>query len=157
MSDAGYLDAEPGPLALRAHSADDIAVISALLQDGVVSGADIAWDARARRLALLINRFRWEDADAAEREGRAYERVRALLVIGDALRVRTDGIGREADTVLELLAMGWEAGPDGTGSLRLDFAGDGTLVVAAECINIDLRDVTRPYIAPSGKRPRHPE
>lgn len=38
----------------------------------------------------------------------------------------------------------------------LNFAGDGTLTAEVECINLDLRDVTQPYLAPSGKAPRHP-
>ena len=69
----------------------------------------------------------------------------------------SDGISRDADTVLELLAMVWQPGPDGTGRLLLEFAGDGTLVAEVECINIDLRDVTRPYRAVSGKAPVHPD
>ena len=35
--------------------------------------------------------------------------------------------------------------------------GDGTLAVEAECLNVELRDVTRPYIAPSRKVPQHPD
>ena len=35
-------------------------------------------------------------------------------------------------------------------------AGDGTLAISAECLNVELRDVTRPYIAPSRKVPQHP-
>ena len=45
----------------------------------------------------------------------------------------------------------------GTGHLLLEFAGDGTLAVHAECLNVELRDVTRPYIAPSGRAPEHPD
>lgn len=155
--DARFADADPRPLALRAEDADDLKIVSALVQDAVLPASEIGYDAKARRLALLINRFRWEDADQARAEGRGFERVRALLTIGDVLRVRTDGVDRDADTVLELLALTWEAGEDGTGRLSLDFAGDGTMVADVECIAVDLRDVTRPYLAPSGKAPHHPE
>lgn len=158
MNDASFFDAEPGPLALRAGDADDLAVVSTLTQDAVLQVGEITWDRKARRLALLINRFRWEDAEAARREDRDYERVRALLVISDALRVQSDGIDRsDPETVLSLLALRWQAGADGAGRLELDFAGDGTLAVEAECLNIDLRDVSRPYVAPSHQIPRHPE
>ena len=60
-------------------------------------------------------------------------------------------------TVLSLLAIRWQAGEDGTGRLSLDFAGDGTILADVECINLDLRDVTRPHRAVSGKAPRHPD
>lgn len=157
MADAGFFDADPGPLALKAEDEADLRIISALAQDAILPASEIAYDAKARRLALLINRFRWEDADAARREGRDFERVRALLVVNDVLRLQSDGVDRDADTVLELLTIGWEPGEDGTGRLLLEFAGDGTLAADVECINLDLRDVTRPYVAPSGKAPHHPE
>lgn len=157
MSDASFMDGEPGPLALRAEDADDLQVISALVQDAILPVSEISWDRRARHVALLLNRFRWEDADAARREERPYERVRSLLVIQDVLRVQSDGITRDGDTVLELLAVAWQPGADGTGRMLLEFAGDGTLALDVETINCDLRDVSRPYLAPSGKMPAHPE
>lgn len=156
-TDARFADADPRPLALRAQDADDLHILSALAQDAVLTGADISHDPQARRLALLIGRFRWEDADEARAAGRPFERVRALLVVNDVLRLQSDGIGRDEATVLELLAIGWQPGEDGTGRLTLDFAGDGTLAVDVECINLDLRDVSRPYLAPSGKAPSHPD
>lgn len=154
--DARFADAEPRPLALRAEDADDLRIMSALLQDSVLPGSEISYDPRARRLALLLNRFRWEDADMARAQGRVFERVRSVLVINDVLRISTDGVGRDADTVLELLAIGWQPGDDGTGTLTLDFAGDGTLGLDVECVNLDLRDVTQPYYAISRKAPQHP-
>lgn len=159
MSDARYADgAAEQPLSLRAEDADDLAIISALVQDAVLPVTEIGWDAPRRRLALLVNRFRWEDAEAAEREKRPYERVQALLVLSDVTRLASDGIDRgDKDTVLSLLALDWEAGEDGTGVIQLRFAGDGTLAASVETISVDLRDVTRPYAAPSGKMPRHPE
>ncbi|MFV0302760.1 MAG: DUF2948 family protein [Paracoccus sp. (in: a-proteobacteria)] len=158
MADAGFFDAGPDtPLVLKAEDADDLGVISALVQDAVLSANEASYDSKARRLAILINRFRWEDAEAARREKREFERVRALLVINDVLKVQSDGVDRNADTVLELLTIDWRPGADGTGRMLLEFAGDGTLAVDVECINLDLRDVTRPYVAPSGKAPSHPE
>lgn len=156
--DAGFADGAEGPLMLGAAEPDDLPVISALVQDAVMTGADMAWDRRGRRLTLLINRFRWEDREAAQRQGRPYERVRSLLVLDDVTRVSSQGIDRgAAGTVLSLLALGWQAGPDGTGRIEVTFAGDGALAAEAECLNVTLRDVTRPYAAPSGKAPAHRE
>lgn len=154
--DARFADADPRPLALMAQSAEDVQIVSALLQDAVLSGADMSYDARGRRLSLLVNRFRWEDAEQARAEGRDYERARAVLQIGDVLHLATDGVARDGDTVLELLAIIWAPGADGTGHLSLEFAGDGAIRAEVECINLDLRDVSRPYRAVSGKAPQHP-
>lgn len=155
--DARFADADPRPLALRAEDAGDLRILSALLQDAILPGSEINYDPRARRLALLVNRFRWEDAVQARAENRDYERVRTLLILHDVLRLQSDGLLRDADTVLELLALDWQPGEDGTGRLSLTFAGDGTLVAAVECINVELRDVTRPYRAVSGQAPSHPD
>lgn len=155
--DARFADADPRPLALKAEDETDLNILSALVQDAIMPGSEISYDPKARRLALLLNRFRWEDSDQAKAEGRAFERVRSLLIINDVMSLQSDGVDRDADTVLELLTLGWQPGEDGTGTLALAFAGDGTLSANVECINLDLRDVTQPYYAPSGKAPHHPE
>lgn len=156
VEDARFADADPRPMALKAEDADDLRVISALVQDAILPASEISYDPRARRLALLINRFRWEDADQARAERRGFERVQALLIVNDVLKLQSDGVDRDGDTVLELLALTWQPGVDGTGRLSLDFAGDGTLMAEVECVNLALRDVTQPYLAPSGKAPHHP-
>ncbi|WP_312526598.1 DUF2948 family protein [Paracoccus sp. (in: a-proteobacteria)] len=158
MSDARFEDADPGPLALRAQDAEDLQVVSTLVQDAILPVTEISYDSQQRFLALLLNRFRWEDADLARRDQRPYERVRSLLVLSDVTRVRSDGIDRkDQDLVLELLNIVWLPAEDGSGQILLQFAGDGALSVDVECLNIDLRDVTRPYVAPSRKAPVHPE
>lgn len=158
MTDARFADADPVALALMAEDAEDLLVISSLVQDSILPVTEIAYDLRHRQLALLLNRFRWEDAAAARSEDRAFERVRAVLLISDVQRVQSDGIDRsDTDLVLELLSLRWQPGEDGTGQLLLEFAGDGTLAVHAECLNVELRDVTRPYVAPSGRAPQHPD
>ena len=106
MTDARFADADPAPLALMAGDADDLVVISALVQDAVLQVTDISYEPRHRQLALLVNRFRWEDAEQARREDRPYERVRAVLLISDVQKVQSDGIDRrDTDLVLELLAL----------------------------------------------------
>lgn len=158
MTDARFEDGAERPLNLVAQDAEDLAVISALAQDAVFTGAHMVRDRKARTFALLLNRFRWEDRAAAEAARRPYERVRAVLMIADVRAVRTLGLPRHrADTVLSLLSIGWTAGEDGMGTLTLTLAGDGAIAVDVETLEVSLRDVTRPYRAPSGKAPGHPE
>lgn len=156
MADASFLDGDETPLHLGAADQEDLNVISTLVQDSVLSVNDFAWDGTARRLAILLNRFRWED-DLVASGTRPAERVRSLLLINDALAIRSDGIDRnDPETVLSLLSIAWQAGEDGTGIMQIFFAGDGVIEIDAESINMELRDVTRPYEAPSGKIPQHP-
>jgi hypothetical protein len=156
MSDARFEDGEVGPLNLVARDGDDLSVISALVQDAVLTGADLKWERSKRRFACLINRFRWEDREAAEAAKRPYERVRALLVIEDAGAVRSQGIDRgDPETVLSILSLAWEPGEDGTGAVTLVLAGDGAVRVAVEALEVTLHDVTKPYLAPSRMKPEH--
>lgn len=156
MGDATFEDGSDVPLRLKAEDAEDLSVISSLIQDAVFPASEMTWRRGARRFAILLNRFRWEDRDAAERRGRPYERVQSVLVLDDALRVQSQGVEKgDPDTVLSLLSMEFEAGDDGTGRLILTLAGDGAIGVDVECLNVTLKDVTRPYIAPSKQAPGH--
>ncbi len=149
--DARFEDAGGKPVALRALEAADVPVISALIQDAIFPITEMRFDRARRRFALLLNRFRWEEAGRG-----APERVQSVLVLEDALSIRTQGIDRtDPDTVLSLLALDWHPAEDGMGRLSLILAGDGAIEVAVEALEITLRDVTQPYPAPSGKMPDH--
>jgi Protein of unknown function (DUF2948) len=156
MTDARFQDGGEAPLRLVAQDPDDLRVISTLIQDAVLPVTEMRHDPRQRRFALMLNRFRWEDRVEAERLGRAYERVRSILVIEDVLKVQSQGFDRtDPDLVLSVLALDFVPGEDGTGRLTLTLAGDGALALEVEALEVRLEDVTRPYRAPSGKAPSH--
>ena len=156
MNDAKFEEGGEAPLHLVAQDAEDLKVISTLVQDAVLPVTELAFDPRHRRFALLLNRFRWEDRAEAERAGRAYERVRSILVVEDVRKVQTMGFDRaDKDLVLSLLSMEFTSGEDGTGRLTLTLAGDGAIALDVEALDLRLEDVTRPYRAPSGKIPKH--
>ncbi|MBN2760750.1 MAG: DUF2948 family protein [Rhodobacteraceae bacterium] len=153
--DARFEDGAERPVRLAALDAEDLRVISALVQDSVLTGTDMTFDAPRRRFALLLNRFRWEDRARAEKAG-DYERVRSLLVVHDVLAVARQGIdSSDADAVLSLLAVEFAPGADGTGDITLVFAGDGAVKLSVECVDVVLSDVTRPYRAPARRAPDH--
>lgn len=162
MNDARFEDGQDQPLRLLARDAEDLSVLSALVQDAVLNAADLRFLPRERRFSLLINRFRWEYHAGANRAEHSAERVRAVLDFADVRKVRQQGLEqRDADTVLSLLAVHYtpeqEAGesPAGPGRVTLIFAGDGAIALEVECLEVQLRDVTRPYAAPSGRAPDH--
>ena len=156
MSDARFEDGAEAPLRLVAQDAEGLAVLSALLQDAVFPITEMSFAAKRRRFALLLNRFRWEDRDAAERAKRRYERVQSLLVFEDVLSIQSQGIDRgDVETVLSLLEVRFVPGEDGTGRVELVLAGDGAIALQVEALDATLRDVSRPYIAPSGQVPQH--
>ncbi len=137
-----------GPLRLLAQDAEDLAVISAALQDAVTRIGDIQWESGAGRLTLAFNRFRWEV------EGGDAERVRAGLQFGGVLKVKARNLRREpGDAVLELLAMTFEAGEAPGGVVNFAFADGGDLAAVVECIDAALADLSAPW--PTMRKPGH--
>ncbi|WP_278922733.1 MULTISPECIES: DUF2948 family protein [Pseudophaeobacter] len=156
MSDASFHDGREVPVNLGALSPEDLEVISSLVQDAVFPVTEMSWQASQHRFALLLNRFRWEDKPSAEKRARAYERVQSLLVIDTVLGVASQGLDRgNKDLVLSLLSVHFEPGEDGAGHVLLTLAGDGSIRLSVEALEVTLRDVTKPYVAPSKSAPDH--
>lgn len=126
-------------LLLIAQDADELPLISTLVQDATVRTADIAWNARGRRLVLLVNRYRWERDDST--------RVRAALRFDHVERVARRDWPGEA-TVLDLLALTLEGD-----FVTIDFAGGASLRLAAECVDVALEDLSPPWT--TQLRPHH--
>lgn len=132
-------------LRLIAQDDEDLKVISAALQDAVAKIGDISFEARARRLTIAFNRFRWEAGG---------ERVRSAVQIGSVLEVKARRLRREArQAVVELLAVTFEPGEAPGGAVVFTFAGGGDLRVEVECIDAALADLSDPW--PTRRTPGH--
>ena len=154
--DAGVNDALDRPLNLGAQDAEDLQVISSLTQDAVLTVDDLKWNRAERQLVFLLKRFRWEDVELAKQQGRDPERVQSLLVIQNATGLASQGIDRKrVDIVLSLMSLEFSGAEDGVGDLILTLSGDGALKVQIDGLDVALRDVTRPYVAPSKQVPNH--
>ncbi len=153
MEDARFEDGRETPLNLGALDADDLQVLSSLAQDAVFPVTEMQWDRKARRFGLLLNRFRWEDAGA---DRHAPERVQSVLAFENVLHVASQGVDRaDKDVILSLLSVTFEAGEDEAGDILLTLAGDGAIRLAVEAVEATLKDVTKPYVAPSKSVPKH--
>ena len=142
-------------LKLIALDAEDLAVLSAHLQDAVLKVQDMAWLQRERRFAALVSRFDWAAALSAGKRARKPQRRRAALRFERVTAARLQGIEPKAkDQVLVLLAIVFEAGaasPGGT--VTLQFAGGAAIRLDVECIEAELRDLGAAWAARS--RPDH--
>jgi hypothetical protein len=138
--------AEPAPLKLLAQDADDLAVISAAMQDAVAKVGDITYEPRARRLTVAFNRYRWEAGGGA--------RVRSALQLGGVLKLETRKIRRDAsDAIIEILAVTFDAGEAPGGVVTLSCAGGGDLRATVECVEAVLADLSLPW--PTPRKPAH--
>ncbi len=135
-------------LHLLAEDADDLAVISAALQDAVAHIGDIHWERRERRLTIALNRFRWE---AAAGSG---ERVRAAVQLGGVLAVRARNLRPDApDAVVQLLAVTFQPGEAPGGVVTFAFADGADLAAEVECVDAALADLSQPWSA--AHKPEH--
>jgi len=151
--DAGFLDGGDKPLNIAAQDAEDLQVLSSLVQDAIFPVTEMMWDAKARRFGILVNRFRWElPQTAASRP----ERVQSVLAFENVEAVSSQGVDRnDVDTVMSILSVEFEDIDTPSGAITLVLAGDGAIRLKVEALEARLRDVTRPYSAPSGKSPKH--
>ena len=156
MSDAKFEDGGEKPLRLKALDIDDLAVMSSLTQDAVFPASEMRWDSKARRFALLLNRFRWEVAPNVNTSTGNVERVQAVMSIEDVISVKSQGVlAGDVDMIISLLSVSFEPSTDGMGCVLLTLSGDGAIAIEVEALEVMLADVTRPYMAPSKSVPQH--
>ena len=140
-------------LKLLALDGDDLAVMSAHLQDAVFKAGDIAWDARHGVFTVAVNRFVWEKAGGNDK---GFERRRALVAFKRVQAVRSIGLDRaDTDAVHSLLALRFDRkddGPDGT--VVLVMAGNGSIALDVECVETQLADTGGAW--ETKLKPRHP-
>lgn len=152
MADAATPQPVPNKprLRLRAEDGEDLAVISACLQDALVSVRDLAYDPQARTFVLVANRFRWEDCGGGAGLGMPFERVLCGVAFDGIDGVAYRGFRRsEEDRILSLLAIQARVG----GAIELDFAGEATIRLAAAAIRCRAHDFGEPW--PTGWLPGH--
>lgn len=139
------------PLRLRARDADDLAVLSAALQDAIVPVHDLTFLRRERSFVMAVNRFRWEVpaqlVDGQEFWQRTLCGVRFQGV--DSVRTRRLDL-QDRGRMLDLLAVTAEEG-----GLLLSFADDVALRLAVQGIDVMLEDRGEPW--PTPQKPQHPE
>ena len=138
-------------LRLAAEGQQDLAVISAALQDATFLVGDLKFNRRRRQLILEVNRFRWERAG---RHG-PFSRVRCAVVIEGVSTVKTRRLRQDTpDAVAAVLSLQFtpDAEPPG-GVFSFILAGDGVVAVSVEAVDLLLVDLGEPW--PTPNRPDH--
>jgi len=164
-------------LKLRAHDAEDLATLAAVLQDALVPVADLAYLEREKRFVMVVTRFRWEtardggngaapqatpepsiddaryeDAEAADpHDAPPFERVNSGVCFDKVRAVRFRGLDpRAKDEMLNLLTV--TAAPR---AITLVFAGGGEIRLEVGAIRCHMEDLGEAW--PTRWRPRHQE
>jgi hypothetical protein len=146
---------EQALLKLRAEDAEDLAVVSACLQDSVIAIRETTFLPGEQRFVFVANRFRWEDSDRElPVEGAAiYERVHCGVCFDAVTAVRQQGLAqRRKGQIVSLLAI--EQGEAGEGTIDLVFSAGIVIRLEVERILCHVQDLDEPW--PTQWRPSHP-
>ena len=126
-------------LKLMALDTDDLAVISAHVQDARVRTSDIIWRQGEKRLVIGMNRLDWEQKLSGETAPR---RLIAALRFDRVLSCKSRNIDLEApETALELVGIEFHPGAAPGGSAFLMFSQGGALRLDLECLECELTDL----------------
>jgi Protein of unknown function (DUF2948) len=129
----------PDPLKLIALDADDLAVISAHVQDARVQTSDIVWRQDEKRLVVGMNRLDWEQTLSG---GTAPRRLIAALRFDRVLACKSRNIDlARPDATLELLGIEFNPTDEPGGSALLLFSQGGVLRLDVECLECELTDL----------------
>jgi hypothetical protein len=123
---------------LIALDADDLAVISAHVQDAQVQTGDIIWRQSEKRLVVGMNRLDWEQTLDGATEPR---RLIAALRFDRVLSCKSRNIDLSAETALELLGIEFHPAEPPGGSAVLMFSHGGALRLDVECLECELADL----------------
>ena len=139
-------------LKLIAKTVDDLKVISAHLQDSIVSTNDIANLKKNRIFLMQLNRFMWEDVEKGV--FRKNKRIRTILKFENVIKVSSKNIKlNDNEIFLDFLAIETKQMPDKTHEMNLIFSGNSVVKIIAEVIEVSLDDQGEPWNTKS--KPKH--
>jgi Protein of unknown function (DUF2948) len=126
-------------LKLIALDADDLAVISAHVQDAKVETSDIIWRQGEKRLVVGMSRLDWEQTLSGETSPR---RLIAALRFDRVLSCKSRNIDLAMpETALELIGIEFHPGDAPSGAAVLLFNHGGALRLDVECLECQLTDL----------------
>ena len=130
---------KPKNLKLIARTEEDLRVVSAHLQDSIVSLSDIASLKKNKIFLMQLNRFMWEDVEKGV--FRKNKRIRTILKFENVLNVYSKNINSlRKDKFLDFLAIETNMMPDNNFEMKIIFAGDSIIRVITEVIEVTLDD-----------------
>jgi hypothetical protein len=136
-------------LKLRAEDTEDLAVISACLQDALVPVRDLAYVPEERSFLFVANRFRWENGLRPAPGETPYERILCGITFSEVAAASYSGFRRSDDgRILSLLAIRAE-----DRVIHLEFSDGAAIRLETARILCHAQDLGDPW--PTPWQPRH--
>ena len=123
---------------------EDFEIISAHLQDSIVTIRDIVFLKSNKTFLMIVNRFMWEDIEKGlYRENR---RVRCAVKFESVLKVQTKNINqKDKNKPLECLAFKCSSKPNNYNLINIFFAGNGIITIISESIDVIMEDLGKSW------------
>ena len=140
-------------VSLRCEKDQDIKVISSLLQDSLVSNADIYFERKDKTFAFIANRFCWERVSSKNSDF-SYYRVLSGVNIQNVISVKQKNLiqkkNNETALFYNLLTIEYDSVPN---EITLVFSQEISVKLNISKLNIFIRDLNEPY--PTQQIPDH--
>ena len=148
---------EENKLKVRAVAAEDIEILSSLLQDGLVASRDLHYEKDESWFVMVINRFRWEQANDGEPETQP-SRCLCGLKVGHVKHVSQRGLSAASTQFYNLLSITYEETKENekaVNSLTFTFSDGYDIMLAVDELALIVQDIAAPH--PALAQPQHNE
>ena len=135
---------EKNNLKLIGKNQEDLKVISAYIQDSIVTVKDIVFLRRNRIFIMMINRFKWENVLTGASEQN--KRTRCAIKFEEILKVQTKAINQKSkNKFLECLAIKSREISNNNYEIKIFFSGDNIITLISEAIEVVMHDIGKAW------------
>jgi len=127
-------------LKLVCKNQEDLKVISAYLQDSIVSSKDIKFLKKNRIFLMIVNRFMWEDVEKGV--FRESKRIRCAIKFEHVLAVKSKQVNQKnKNKYLGCLAIKSEKFPNNNHNIKILFSGESVISLVSEVLEVYMQDL----------------
>ena len=151
-----WLMIEENRLKLRAVAAEDVEIMSALLQDGLVAAGDLHYHKDAASFVMVINRFCWERTDDTESAKQSNHRCLCGLKVAHVKEVSQRGLSVGVNQFYNLLSITYEETKENEKAVKrltFTFSNGYGIRLTLEELALIVQDIAEPH--PGLARPQH--
>ena len=135
---------EKNNLKLIGKNQKDLKVISAYLQDSIVTVKDMVFLKQNRIFVMIVNRFMWEDIEKGV--FRENKRIRCAVKFEEVIKVKSQNINQKnKNKILECLAIKYNLTINEIHKINVFFSGGGIITITSEVIDVALNDLGKPW------------
>ena len=131
-------------LKLVCKNKEDLSVVSAYLQDSIVTAKDIKFLKKNRTFIMILNRFMWEDVEKGV--FRESKRIRCAIKFEHVLLVKSKRINQKnKNKPLGCLAIKSEKLSSDNYDIKILFSGGSIISLVSEVLEVYMQDLGKAW------------